>query len=148
MIGLALVLACLLVVGCGGDSRSADGGPSADAGGGADAGSSVEAGGPDGGSPVDASVATDAGGADTWETFAMGFFSSYCVECHSGGSRDYTAIDHVSRDAAEIRCGVATTALSGCGSFPPPRQFPVGTGAKPSDEERERLVAWIDAGLP
>jgi len=52
----------------------------------------------------------------------------------------------VTRDKAEIRCGVGTTVYAGCASFPPPRQFPIGNGAKPSDAERERLVAWIEAG--
>jgi len=58
----------------------------------------------------------------------------------------------VKRDAATIRCGVASTVLSGCGSFPPPEQFPItdakGTNPKPSTAERARIVAWIEAGTP
>jgi hypothetical protein len=27
-------------------------------------------------------------------------------------------------------------------------QFPIGTGPKPSRDERDRLILWIDGGLP
>jgi hypothetical protein len=37
---------------------------------------------------------------------------------------------------------------SGCGATPAPKQFPIGTGPKPTDDERSAIVAWIDAGLP
>jgi len=104
---------------------------------------------PDGGGGSAAAVA-DGGSNDTWASFAQGFFATYCVSCHgaSDSARDFRTIDHVRRDAALIRCGIATTKLAGCGSFPPPRQFPIGTGAKPDDAARDRLLAWLDAGLP
>ena len=148
----SLLLIAIAVCGCGDDASR----PSSDAGGvldagGADAARLVDA----GTAPLDAGSADDSGGpgsdaaaADTWASFAEGFFVTYCVECHSGGTRDYRTTGDVTRDADTIRCGVSPDALSGCGSFPPPRQFPVGTGPRPSDEERRRLVAWIDAGLP
>lgn len=87
---------------------------------------------------------------DTWESYAQGFFDDYCVECHgpSDTNRDYSTFADVERDADTIRCGVATTQLDGCGASPAPEQFPVGTGPKPTDAERERLVEWIDAGMP
>jgi hypothetical protein len=96
----------------------------------------------------------DAGG-DTWASFAQGFFSTYCVECHDAAkdpSRDYTKLTDVMADAALIRCGVAATQQSGCGATPAPKQFPIsdatGTNPKPTDAERARIVAWIEAGLP
>ncbi|MFK8001965.1 MAG: hypothetical protein AB8H86_20385 [Polyangiales bacterium] len=98
-------------------------------------------GGPDGG--------PDAGPADTYESFAMEFMTTYCVECHGAGSarRDYTTIDDIRRDMVNIRCGVSAEALDDCSGSPPPRQFPVGSGPSPSDEERGRLVDWIEGGL-
>lgn len=96
-------------------------------------------------------VETSGDGAvkDTWDNYAQGFFAKYCVECHADAKRDYRTLADVTRDSALIRCGVAPTKLSGCGSFPPPSQFPIdddaGTNPKPTDDERRRLVAWIDA---
>ena len=33
-------------------------------------------------------------------------------------------------------------------SAPPPEKVPIGTGPKPTNAERDQLVAWIAAGLP
>ena len=146
---LCIVAAAVLVSSCGDDAAAIDAGGGSDAGasdsGGTDAGA-TDAGRADAGAS-DSGETTDAGVGDTWASFAMEFFVTYCVECHSGGARDYTAIDDVMRDQATIRCGVSPYALAGCGSFPPPSQFPVGGGPFPTDDERRRLVAWIDAGL-
>jgi hypothetical protein len=147
--GITALAIALAINACGDDASR----PGADAGA-RDGSSSDASADPDAGTlVVDAGgtttdAGTDAPAADTWMTFAEGFFATYCTECHSGGTRDYRTIDDVMRDTATIRCGVSPDALSGCGSFPPPSQFPVGTGPRPSDEERQRLVAWIDAGLP
>jgi hypothetical protein len=130
------------------DAGDSDGGPM-DAGG-TDAG--VADAGPDAGA-ADAGV--DAG--DTWNSYAMGFFQSYCVSCHSPGGADpstgdknFTQYASVVQYSAHIRCGVART-----GTHQPSwncveseEQFPIGTGPKPSGSERDRLVAWIDAGMP
>ncbi len=68
--------------------------------------------------------------------------------------RDYRTLADVVKDKDTIRCGIATEqpAAWGCGSFPPPRQFPIsddaGTNPKPTDAERSRIVDWIDAGCP
>jgi hypothetical protein len=77
----------------------------------------------------------------------------YCVECHGASDpdgRDFTKLSIVQAQKDEIRCGVAPVQLKGCTGFPPPHQFPVsnatGTNPKPTDAERDRLVAWIDAG--
>lgn len=102
-------------------------------------------------SSIDTSM-TEAG--DTWESWAKGFFAKYCVECHGPTSttRKYTLLDDVKRDSLKIKCGTASVALAGCGSFPPPKQFPINnaskTNPKPTDAERGRLVAWIEAGTP
>lgn len=130
----SLALALALAVGCGDDDAS----PDPDLGAFSDAGSSSR----------DASAPVDAPAPDTWASFAMGFMATYCVECHDGPPRDYRTIDEVRRDRDTIACGVSLEARDGCGSFPSPGQFPVGSGPRPSDAERARLVAWIDAGLP
>jgi len=118
---------------------SCDGGPPGDGGlPPADAGPGAQ----DSGAP-------DAGpSADTWASWAGDFFATYCTRCHSGGTRDYRTIDDVRRDQATIACGVSAVAEAGCGSFPPPRQFPVGSGPFPEDAERGRLIDWLRAGLP
>lgn len=88
----------------------------------------------------------------TWTSDAQTFFASYCVSCHKPGGQaqqqDFSQYDQVVANAATIRCGVASTMQSGCGSVPAPKQFPIGNGPKPSDAARDALVAWIDAGLP
>jgi hypothetical protein len=128
----AALLLLALVFACGDDDGSdtmapADGGPL----------------------PTDAFTPVDAPAADSWSSYAMGFFATYCVGCHDGGTRDYRTIDEVIRDQDGIACGVSPTALDRCdASSPSPGQFPVGAGPFPSDAERERLVAWIEAGLP
>lgn len=104
---------------------------------------------------LDAPIASDApvdAGGDTWSSWGQTFFETYCVECHAGApsGRDYRTIDDVRRDATRVRCGTApsTEPLAGCGPSPAAGTFPIGSGPFPSDAERRRLVAWIDAGLP
>lgn len=105
-----------------------------------------------GGASTTGGAASAEGGTDTWATFARAFFSTYCVSCHDGRASikgDFHNLSDVMQHQADIRCGIAATVLSGCEqSQYPPRQFPIGTGPKPSDAERARIVAWIDAGLP
>jgi cytochrome c len=90
--------------------------------------------------------------AYTWTSNAQSFFATYCVSCHTPGGQaqqqDFSQYDVVVANAATIRCGVASTKQSGCGSVPAPKQFPIGTGPKPTDGERDAIVAWIDAGTP
>tara|TARA_R110002096_G_scaffold436100_2_gene667794 strand:+ start:46081 stop:46542 length:462 start_codon:yes stop_codon:yes gene_type:complete len=97
---------------------------------------------------ADATVATpvDASTQDTWTSFASGFFEAYCSECHGPGDalRDYSLLPMVESEAAKIRCGVSADSLAGCSI--PARQFPIGSGPKPTDEERLRLVQWIEDG--
>jgi hypothetical protein len=113
---------------------------------------------------ADSAPAGDSGGtsdggapADSWESFAQGFFASYCVSCHNDdkkgdATRDYHLMANVLREKVEIACGVSKSAADwskrGCSGFPPSRQFPVGTGPKPTDADRDRLLRWIDSGTP
>jgi hypothetical protein len=95
---------------------------------------------------------------DTWRSFARGFLMRYCVRCHNddmaGDSwRDYRISRAVSAESILIGCGLAKTGsirdLRGCPvSAPPARQFPLGDGPRPTDEERDRMLRWIDDGLP
>ena len=145
---LLCLLSMFLVASCGDDDpRGTDAGPgTVDAGGGGtDAGpGDVDAG------PGD----VDAGAAgDTWATTMMALFDRYCVDHHAGApsGRDYRTIDDVRRDGPRIRCGVtpASEPLADCSPpmDPGAGQFPAGAPF-PSDEERRRIVAWIDDGLP
>jgi hypothetical protein len=53
-----------------------------------------------------------------------------------------------------IRCGVCVQQdpAWNCPASPPAEQFPIsdqaGTNPKPSNADRDRVVAWIDAGCP
>ena len=100
-----------------------------------------------------ASVAT----TDTWASWAQGFFTKYCVECHGASNPeglDFGEQSIVVANKDTIRCGVCVSQDSSwsCPASPPAKQFPIsdsaGTNPKPSDAERNRVVAWIDAGCP
>jgi hypothetical protein len=106
-------------------------------------------------------TAAGAGGqvaGDTWESFAKGFFEAYCVSCHNDdnrgdATRDQHKLEVVIAEKDAIACGVSKSQADwtarGCTSdMPSSRQFPAGSGPAPSDEERDRLLAWIDAGTP
>ena len=102
------------------------------------------------------SASSTDGGGDTWDSYAKGFFATYCVSCHNDdntgvATRDYHLLANVTKEKVGIACGVstpATYARRGCAGFPPARQFPVGNGPKPTDADRDRLVRWIDSGTP
>jgi hypothetical protein len=99
----------------------------------------------------------EAGVGDTWTNWAEGFFSKYCVECHSASDstgRDFTLKSVVATNAATIRCGVCNAQAPSwaCPSSPHAQQFPIpdanNTNPKPTSAERDRVVAWISAGSP
>ena len=105
----------------------------------------------------DASTDADAGTNDTWTLYAQGFFAQYCVECHTAADPaglDFTQYAVVFKNRSTIRCGVCVTQDPSwsCAAFPPAKQFPIDdqtkTNPKPTDAERERIVAWIGAGAP
>jgi hypothetical protein len=92
---------------------------------------------------------------DTWDNFAEAFFSDYCVACHNDdnsgdATRDYHTEAVVMAESLAIACGVAKsddvrTELGCTSQDPVANQFPAGGGPKPTEEERDRLVAWIMA---
>ncbi len=117
-----------------------------------------DAGAPDAGT-ADAGPGDAGADTDTWTNWASAdFFAVYCVSCHtpgasgdpSGAHLDFTTYADVATNAAAIRCGtsVAHDPSWSCGASPAAKQFPIGSGPKPTDDERNRLVAWIDAGYP
>jgi hypothetical protein len=153
--------------GTGGGGGTGGSGTGGSGTGGSGTGGSIAGTGGSGGSGPDAATAgpPDAGTSspdsaaspDTWESFAKGFFTSFCVSCHDDdkkgvAARDYHQLANVMKEKAEIACGVSSSqaawAQRGCTGFPPARQFPVGNGPKPTDAERARLVRWIEAGTP
>ena len=156
MAPLALLMA---IAACSDDDDSSSG--SSD-GGTMNTGGSVNSGGSanTGGQPATGGGGQGQGGqgqggqltGDTWNNFAMAFFDTECVECHTAGDpegRDYTLYAEVVQEAATIRCGVTPMALPDCMGFPPPNQFPIPPDSNPpTPEDRQRIVDWIDAGLP
>jgi hypothetical protein len=106
------------------------------------------------------------GGAVEWDGWAGEFFTQYCTQCHSPTAYctqchstddprtpDFTQKGQVVAHSAMIRCGVSVTQdpLWDCGTIQP-EQFPLMTTPQtnplPSDEDRGRIVAWLDAGCP
>jgi hypothetical protein len=91
--------------------------------------------------------------ADTWTSYAAGFFVTYCNSCHNSQDttgRDFSLQAKVAADATAMRCGVAAVQDPSwnCAASPVAKQFPIGSGPKPTDAERARIVAWITAGEP
>ncbi|HEY6461011.1 MAG TPA: hypothetical protein VIY73_12695 [Polyangiaceae bacterium] len=112
--------------------------------------------GPDAGDGQDGSFAANDGG-DTWDNWAQGFFTKYCVECHAAGNSaglDFGEQSIVAQNAGTIRCGVSVTQDPSwsCPANLPAKQFPIsdsaGSNPKPTDSERNRVVAWLAAGAP
>jgi hypothetical protein len=112
----------------------------------------------DASSGADVAVGNDDGpDADTWNNWAGGFFIKYCDECHSvndPSGLDFGVQATVVANKSTIRCGACAMQDPswGCPASPPAKQFPIsdtaGTNPKPTDAERDRLVAWIGAGCP
>ena len=101
--------------------------------------------------------APDGADTDTWASWSLGFFTRYCVECHAANDPkglDFGVHSTVTASKDLIRCGVSVQqqASWGCAPSPVAKQFPIsdqaGTNPKPSDAERDRVVAWIGAGCP
>jgi hypothetical protein len=106
----------------------------------------------------------DDAGAVQWDGWAGTFVVDYCVECHNPSApcvgsgchtagelpdfRDKTAFVH---DAARIRCGISVEQDPrwNCAATPP-KEFPRNGGDNPfpTDEQRDIMVGWIDAGCP
>lgn len=111
----------------------------------------------EGGTQGSSSGDGQAGAVDTWASYGLGFFQTYCVECHGASDttgRDFTQYSVVKSDAPTIRCGVCVTqdVSWACPATPVAKQFPIDdathSNPKPTDAERNRIVAWISAGTP
>ena len=105
--------------------------------------------------PLTADIADAAKAAPCSETtyvnFAAAFFHDYCLPCHN----DMLTSD---LDRTDAPTGINFNTLDGIRAFQrrirlrageqgdmPPTLLPV---ARPSDEERARLIRWIDCGTP
>jgi len=109
------------------------------------------------------------GSVVTWDNWASGFSSFYCVSCHNpdapcGGSGCHTPSDPAvymllfdMRDksawtdrAATIQCGIAATQDPSRSCDVPPDTYPkAGNGNPfPTDHARGIIVDWIEAGCP
>lgn len=109
------------------------------------------------GATMDSGVAwaPDGPDTDTWASWALGFFTTYCIECHDASNAQGLNFGSQSIVAAHkdvIRCGVSVAQQPswGCPASPAAKQFPIrdssGTNPVPSDADRDRVVAWIEAG--
>ena len=129
---LILPISMILLVGCGSGAGTVpdDSGPGVDSA-----------------QDTDSAPGDSAGSPDTWTNFGASFFETYCVSCHDSGDKDFRTYADVVTWSETIRCGVASERPDGCTGSPSPEQFPVGNGAMPTAEERDRIVAWIDAGM-
>ena len=85
---------------------------------------------------------------DTYATFAMPFFASYCLTCHNSAlmgddrngappGRNWDDETAVRMYLMEMRLWVGELNI-----------MPLGDGPKPTCDERRRLVRWIDAAAP
>jgi hypothetical protein len=99
--------------------------------------------------------APDGPDTDTWASWGLNFFSTYCVECHSASDPqglDFGVQSIVAANRDAIKCGVCVAQQPSwnCPASPPAKQFPISNGSgsnpKPSDADRDRVVDWILAG--
>jgi hypothetical protein len=136
--GLVSVCALFVIAACGDGGGATDGGMEED---GLVNGCPSWAGMPlaSPGDPID---------GDTYATFAMPFFESYCVSCHStantGDTRNGAPPGRNWDDEASVRMFLAEM-RRWVGEI---NVMPLGDGPKPTCDERRRLVRWIDADAP
>lgn len=85
-------------------------------------------------------------------TQRMRFLTVRVWEDKGSATRDYHMKAVVVAEKSKVACGTVKSmsdwAKRGCSGFPPARQFPVGTGPKPTDADRDRIIKWIDSGTP
>lgn len=84
---------------------------------------------------------------DTWDTFAMDFFATWCTRCHSttldGPDRNGAPLGYNWDDEASVRDHLdEIRAAVGVANFMP------FTPPDPSCADRQRIVRWIDADAP
>jgi hypothetical protein len=132
-----------------GDDSTTDAGTTGDA---SSTGAEVSSGSTGSSSSVTGGASTGVA-VDTWESWALpSFFAVYCNHCHPAAgqsTRDFSDYDTVAANFEHIRCGVAPEAIPDCDAgHIGPGHLPIGPGPYPSDDERWRLVDWMDAGMP
>jgi hypothetical protein len=81
---------------------------------------------------------------DTYQSYAKGFFATWCTRCHSASSPDRNGAPGELNWDEEMTVRLALPWIrrdvsSGNMPWNPPA---------PPDEERARLVRWIDSGAP
>jgi uncharacterized membrane protein len=90
-------------------------------------------------------------GADTWENFGRQFFQTYCLRCHSETlTTDLERTDApagINFNELEVMREFASRIRLRAGQLGdmPPTLLP---GPRPSEDERLRLIQWIDCGTP
>lgn len=104
------------------------------------------------------------GGAVEWDGWAGTFVTDYCVQCHSptapctgsgchtaGELPDFTQKNDFVGFAPIIRCGISVQQDPSwsCGGTAA-ESFPINGGDNPfpTDEQRDLMVGWVDAGCP
>jgi hypothetical protein len=80
---------------------------------------------------------------DTFDTFAGGFFASYCTGCHASTLAAPAIVGYYWDEPASVRAHLTEIRTSVGYVFDMPMSAPL-----PTCRERRRLVRWIDAGAP
>lgn len=76
----------------------------------------------------------------SWEGFAQGFLITHCQGCHASTSPDrHDAPENVTFDTEEEALAWRERILITAGTEP----YTMPPGGGPTDEDRERLVAWL-----
>jgi uncharacterized membrane protein len=93
-------------------------------------------------------MAGDDAGADTWTSYARGFFAQWCTRCHSTTLTDPSArngapanFDWDDEAAVRMRLPIIRRQVGVVNAMPFNAPFPMC-------DERRRLVRWIDRGAP
>jgi uncharacterized membrane protein len=85
---------------------------------------------------------------DTWDTYAMEFFATWCTRCHSvnnvGADERMNAPDGFNWDDEASVLEHVAMIRNAVGVF----NFMPFNPPDPSCDDRQRIVRWIDAGHP
>lgn len=108
------------------------------------------AGAPDGGTPSGATC-PDASTLD-YDTFASGFFSTYCVRCHSstltGAQRHGAPVGYNWDQIDSIRAHAIEMDEAAAGGPDRINRIMPPNGTVPTDAERLELGEWLACGAP
>ena len=106
-------------------------------------------------SPVDSPVDSEPPlpDEDYWEAWPKeGYLKTYCSACHptQDWQHDWQKYEDVVDEYDHIYCGTSLEMVDECGLPEPhhePGHLPQGD-FQPTTEERLRMLAWMDAGMP